>query len=78
MAKYHPHKEISQVIEYAVESGWVVVPGTGHAYCTLRCPQGDRSGCQIRVFSTPQNPGEHARWLLQQINRREHQQRTEE
>ena len=68
MAKHHANKEVSDVIEYAINKGWTVVMGSGHVYCTLRCPQGDRSGCQERVASTPQNAGNHARKMRRKID----------
>lgn len=67
MSKWHPNKDVSDVIQSAVERGWRVIPGSGHCYCTLRCPEASRSGCQVRVFSTPQNPGNHARILRAKI-----------
>jgi len=79
MAKFHPDKEVSDVMEYAVDRGWTVVYGSGHCYATLRCPRGDRTGCQVRVHSTPQNPGNHARKLLGLVNGCQHtQMETEE
>lgn len=73
MAKYHPNKEVSDAIEYAIDLGWTLVPGSGgHLYAMLRCPQGDRSGCQVPVFSTPTNPGNHARKVIRGINKCRH------
>lgn len=68
MAKHHPNKEVSDAIEYGLELGWTFVRGSGHCYGTLRCFQGDRSGCQVRVASTPQNPGNHARRIIRDID----------
>ncbi len=68
MAKYHPNKEVSQAIEYAVGLGWTIVAGRNHTYAMLRCPQSDRTGCQIPVFHTPTNPGQHARKLILDID----------
>jgi len=68
MAKYHPNKEVSDAIEFAVDLGWTVVLGGNHTYAMLRCPQGDRDGCQVPVFHTPKNAGNHARRLIRDIN----------
>ncbi|MCX7421503.1 MAG: hypothetical protein NT013_18425 [Planctomycetia bacterium] len=68
MAKWHPQKEVSDAIEYAVSQGWRFIKGSGHCFGTLRCPQADRDGHQFRVFSTPQNPGAHARRLRHAID----------
>lgn len=69
MAKYHPHKEVSNAIEYAVGLGWTVVYGGNHTYAMLRCANGTRTGCQVPVFHTPQSPGRHARDLIRKIDR---------
>lgn len=68
MAKYHPAKEVSDAIEYALSLGWRFVRGSGHCYGTLRCQFADRTGCQVRVFSTPENAGQHARWIRHKID----------
>jgi len=73
VAKHHPNKEVSDAIAYALSLGWWFVKGSGHCYGTLRCPREDRSGCQFRVFSTPQNPGAHARRLRHTVDRCSHQ-----
>ena len=44
MAKYHPAKEVSDAIEYALSLGWRFVRGSGHCYGTLRCQCADRTG----------------------------------
>lgn len=72
MAKHHPNKEVSDVIAYAIQLGWRVVSGSGHVYCTLRCPLASREGHQVRIFSTPQNPGNFARLTRARIDACEH------
>jgi len=67
MAKYHQNKEVSDAIELAVNLGWDVIPGSGHCFATLRCLCHDRTGCQVRVHSTPQNPSSHARKLIREL-----------
>jgi FAD/FMN-containing dehydrogenase len=69
MAEHHPQQEVSDAIQHALDLGWRVIRGTGHCYATLRCPQHDRSGCQVRVASTPQNAGNHARRIVREIDR---------
>jgi hypothetical protein len=78
MAEHHPNKEVSGVIEYALGLGWRFARGSGHCYGTLRCPQADRSGCQFRIFSTPQNPGNHARRIRREIDSCLHRLHEEE
>lgn len=68
MAKHHPNKEVSDVVEFAISLGWRFIKGSGHVYGTLRCTQADRTGCQVRVFSTPQNPGNHARTIRREVS----------
>ncbi len=68
MAKHHPNKEVSDVIEYAIGRGWRFVKGSGHVYGTRRCPEASRSGCQTRIFSTPKNAGNHARDIRRDID----------
>ena len=52
----HPSKEIEAAIQYAEEHGWICsLVKKGHAWGRLKCPVGDRSGCQMSVWSTPQN-----------------------
>jgi hypothetical protein len=65
----HPEKEIEAVIVYAEELGWQVVKRSGHCWARLLCPQHNRDGCQISVFSTPQNPGDHARRIRRALDR---------
>ena len=66
--RHHPSKEVSDAMEYAVDLGWTIVKGRNHTYAMLRCPKGDRSGCQVPVFHTPKNPGNHARDLIHDID----------
>ena len=68
MAKHHPNKEVSDAIAHALRLGWTMIDGTGHLYVMLRCPQGDRTGCQVPVFCTPKNPGNHARRTIREVN----------
>jgi len=75
MRPKHPNKEIEAVVAYAEALGWQVVKRTGHCWARLLCPQHDQDGCQISVFSTPKNPGNHARRLQKDIERCGHAHR---
>ena len=67
MARFHPNKEINDVIEHAVSLGWRYTLSSGHAHGQLWCPRADRGGCRWSVWSTPRNSVKHARWLRRQI-----------
>jgi len=69
----HPDKEIQAAVEHALDKGWSLIKGRGHAWGMLRCPHNDtdcRCGefCQMSVWSTPKNPGRFARQILQKID----------
>jgi len=56
----HPKKEIEEAVKYAEKKGWRFRKGSGHCWGRLICKQKDSSGCQISVWSTPKNEGNHA------------------
>ena len=58
----HPDKEVEAAIADAEARGWRVRVGQGH-WGRLYCPQADRSGCQIGIWSTPRDAGTHARQI---------------
>jgi len=66
----HPNKDIRAAIKYAEKRGWRFRKSSGHAhiYGQLFCPQADQSGCIVRVFSTPRNPGNHARRIIREVD----------
>ncbi|MGB7933154.1 MAG: hypothetical protein WCH04_13180 [Gammaproteobacteria bacterium] len=73
MRKKHPDKEIEDTVCYAETQGWQVIKCSGHAWGLLRCPYHDqecRCGqfCQMSVWSTPKDPGRHARQLRRKID----------
>lgn len=72
MAKTHPNKEIREAIQYALDRGWRLTSSTGHVWGQLWCPEASRDGCIIRVFSTPQNPENHARQIRHRVDRCPH------
>ncbi len=66
----HTRKEIEEVLQKLEAEGWMIVPGKGHVWGLLRCPRNSeecRCGvfCQMSVWSTPKDPGRHARQLYQ-------------
>lgn len=70
MARRTPHsqKEIEQALQYAEAKGWRVETGGSHAWGRMYCPYNDTEClcgefCITSVWSTPRNPGNHARAL---------------
>ncbi len=65
----HSKKEVEEALAYAESFGWRVKGGgKGHAWGKMYCPYNDaecRCGefCITSVWSTPKNPGNHARLL---------------
>ncbi len=69
----HPKKEIAAAIEYARSKGWRVVEGGSHAWGQMYCPYNDkecRCGefCRTSIWSTPKNPGNHAKQLRRAVD----------
>jgi hypothetical protein len=64
----HPNKEIEEAVQTAEALGWRVFVGGSHRWGFLYCPEETRAGCKVGVDSTPQNPENHARRILRQIN----------
>lgn len=63
----HPNKHIEAELKYAESKGWRVELGGAHAWGKILCPYGQRGGCIRRVWSTPTNPEDHARFQRRQI-----------
>lgn len=64
----HPSKEIEEVLRYAEELAWRIEVGGSHAWGRMYCPYNDREcrcgeSCITSIWSTPKNPGNHARQL---------------
>ncbi len=75
----HSKKEVAAAIEYAQRNGWGVdYGGKSHVCATLYCPGGPECCRPLRVYSTPQNPGNHAKQIIRAIDRCGHQGREEE
>lgn len=71
--KRHPSPEIEAALRYAEAHGWRVRRGSGHAWGRIYCPWNDpecRCGefCISSVWSTPRNPGNHARMIRRVVD----------
>lgn len=66
----HPNKHIREAIKYAESKNWRVVKANGqaHIWGKLYCPNNQRGGCIIKVFSTPRVPENHARHIKQEVD----------
>ena len=70
----HPKKEVEDAIQHAESNGWrVEKTGGGHAWGRMYCPYNDdecRCGefCITGIWSTPKNPGNHAKDLKRVVN----------
>ena len=79
----HPKKEVEEALRHAEGQGWRVEVGGSHAWGRIYCPYNDedcRCGefCIAGVWSTPKNPGNHARALRRVVdNCTSHRQRRE-
>ena len=71
----HPKHEVEQALRDAEAAGWSVTPTVaGHRWGVARC--GD--GCSVSIWSTPQNPGDHAKDIRRAVRRCPHQQQEED
>lgn len=72
--KYHKNKELHDAIGMAVALGWRWVRKTNknHLQGELYCPHANRSGCIVRVNSTPRRPEVHAKHVLTAVTRCPH------
>jgi len=68
----HPNKEVEDAVAYAEARRWTW-RALGH-WGRLFCPHADRDGCQVGVFGTPKNAGNHARQIIRAIDRCPHAQ----
>jgi hypothetical protein len=76
----HTRKEIEAAVAYAESRGWTFVKAKAraHIWGTLRCPQGDRTGCTAFVHSTPEVPQDHADLIRKKVDRCTHQPRRDD
>jgi hypothetical protein len=69
----HPNKEIEAAVAYAESKGWKWKKANGHAWGVLLCLYNSnscRNGefCRMSVWSTPKNPQNFAKNLIQKID----------
>ena len=69
----HPKKEVEDALAYAESNGWRVEVGGSHAWGRIYCPFEDpecRCGefCIASVWSTPRDPGNHARQIRRVVD----------
>lgn len=73
----HPDAEIENAVRYAESLGWAVQMSAGHAWGRLYCPHATREGCILSVWSTPRNPGNHARHIRNTVDKCPHAENAE-
>lgn len=81
--KRHPKKDVEQALEEAEAEGWTVEhTASGHRWGVARCPvgssPGEDRGCSISVWSTPKNPGNHAKAIARAVKRCPHRDEAQE
>lgn len=69
----HSKKEVEAALAYAESRGWRIELASGHAWARLYCPWNDencRCGefCVVSIWSTPRNPGNHARQIRRVVD----------
>ncbi len=69
----HPKKEVEEALRYAEMLGWRITVGGSHAWGRIYCPYNNaecRCGefCIMSIWSTPKNPGNHARALRRVVD----------
>lgn len=70
----HPKKDVEQALRFAEDHGWTVVPTTsGHSWGHMRCPHEGQDACQVAIWSTPKNAGNHAKRIRQRVRNCPHQ-----
>jgi hypothetical protein len=72
----HPRREIEDALRYAETKNWAVVPTkSGHRWGVMRCREATRQGCQVSIWSTPRNTGNHANALRRAVERCPHEEK---
>ena len=69
----HPKKEVEEALRHAEAWGWRIEVGGSHAWGRAYCPYNDeacRCGefCITSIWSSPRNPGNHARALQRVVD----------
>jgi len=68
----HPKKEVEAAVVYAEAHGWsVTTTRQGHRWGVAVCP-GDCAP-PMSIWSTPRNPGNHARQIIRNVDRCPHE-----
>lgn len=63
----HAKKDVETALNFAEEHGWTVTPkSSGHAWGKAECGK----GCIIAIWSTPKNPGNHAKTIRRAVTNR--------
>jgi hypothetical protein len=75
----HPNKEIEEAISYAEQNGWAYKDSgkSSHAWGRLLCPLHTREGHQMSIWSTPQNPFNHAQQIRRLVVKCWHNEKEE-
>lgn len=70
LRKTHPNKEIEDAIKFAEKHGWRSRKSgsCGHGWGRLLCPLKNRMGCGVTIWSTPNDPDEHAKHIRGKVN----------
>lgn len=68
-----PKKDVESALRYAEQHGWRIEEGGGHAWGRMYCPRNDetcRCGefCITKIWSSPKNPGSHARRIRRVVD----------
>ncbi|MDK1037577.1 MAG: hypothetical protein QGD91_01410 [Actinomycetota bacterium] len=75
----HPKKDVEPALGYAEKAGWdVASTSSGHRWGVARCREASRSGCQVSIWSTPRNPGNHAKQIRRAVDRCPHDSTSDE
>ncbi len=68
----HRDKNFEKALRFVEEQGWRIVRSGSHAWGKIYCPYNDAECrcvelCITSIWSTPRNPGNHARALLRVV-----------
>lgn len=75
----HPKKDVEGALQEAESAGWTVVPTkSGHRWGVARCAGDGDDRCRVSIWSTPRNPGDHAKQLRRFVARCPHGRTQEE
>ncbi len=65
----HAKKEVEEALDYAHSHNWTVAQTiAGHRWGVARCGQ----GCSVSIWSTPRNPGNHAKAIRRAVDKCPH------